>query len=55
MHVCDQCGEVFQTTKKIDFAYSTETRPDGSKTILTEPRDVSPCCEAGFETFVENE
>lgn len=51
MHVCDNCGKTFQNTKQIDFAYSTETKPDGSKIIMTSPETVSPCCEEGFMTF----
>jgi hypothetical protein len=51
MHVCDDCGKEFANTKRIDFVYSTETHSDGTKIILTEPQEVSPCCEDEFETF----
>ena len=51
-HVCDRCGEVFKTPKKIDFAVSTTTHPDGSKDIKTQPAWVSSCCEEHYETFL---
>lgn len=55
MNVCDQCGNEFETVKRMDFPYSTETHPDGTKTILTQPLYVSPCCEDGYEPFTEQD
>ena len=49
MFVCMFCGTEFAKIDVIDFAYSTETKPDGTKVILTEPREVSPCCKVDFE------
>lgn len=50
VNVCDECGKTFAEPTGIDFAYSTEIHADGTKTILTEPRIVSPCCEAEFSS-----
>jgi hypothetical protein len=49
MHVCMECGGLFRTPVHIDFVYSTETLPDGTKVTHSEPRTVSACCEAEFE------
>ena len=50
---CDRCGELFEDAKEIDFVYSTEWLPDGTKVEKSEPQMVSPCCEETYsdETF----
>jgi len=48
-YVCNSCGNTFEEPKNIDYTVSTDIHEDGSKTIKTEPRTVSPCCEAEFE------
>ena len=52
---CDWCGELFEDPKQIDYVYSTEWLPDGTKVEKSELRDVSPCCEETYsdETFRE--